>query len=404
MGKSVLSSGRNSLPTYLKKAKPEHQGDKHFDVFRLLGPDRTGKIPFLMTVIGVHGLIHLMGFVHAYHIFEVESFRQTITKPVGFLWMFTSLIFFAVVYLIATNKGRWWIPAFIAILISQILIFLSWQDAKFGTLLNLMILAPIIIEMATLNFSKNTNKEIELVRFRPFKNENTIVSEQMIGSLPLIVQKWLNNIGMVGNKSIQHVYLKQRGLIKLKPEQKNWYNAVAQQYVSLDRPAFLWKVNMPIRPYLSVFGRDLFINGKAEIKVKLAALVTAAKKENNDKINESSLQRFLLEMPWYPSLAAHPNVTWKIKDELSATATLSYQGITGSATFYFDKSGDLLKCSALRYKDCEKDAQRLECIGEVKATAVINEIKIPTEIDISWMLGEEKFTWYKLKIEEVVFS
>lgn len=83
---------------------------------------------------------------------------------------------------------------------------------------------------------------------------------------------------------------------------------------------------------------------------------------------------------------------------------MTYQGETGSATFYFNDIGDLLKVSAIRYKEHDDDSDLLECIGEVKKSRTIDGIKIPTEMNVSWVLEEGLFTWYKLEIYDVQYS
>ncbi|GAX90211.1 DUF6920 family protein [Effusibacillus lacus] len=359
---------------------------------------------FLIVVIVIHGLIHFMGFIKAFHIAEMDQLTQNISKPLGILWLFSGLLFFALLFFISANKDWWWMPAIVAIGTSQFLIFLTWQDAKFGTIPNLLIFIAIILGFALWNFNIQTNKEIHAILSQSKETEKTVVSEQMLAALPSPVQKWLTHTGIVGKEKIRNVYLKQTGLIKLKPDQKNWSKAEAEQYITTDKPAFLWKVNMSIMPLVNVTGRDLFMNGEGQMKVNLASLIPVVNVANNEKIDQSSLQRFLLELPLYPSAAMSPYVTWESIDDHSAAATMTYQGVTGSATFFFDDHGDFLKSSALRYKDSDESAQLIECIGEVKRNSIVNGIKIPTQIDVSWMLEAGKFTWYKLEIYDVVFN
>lgn len=361
-------------------------------------------IMLLLAILVVHGLIHAMGFLHAFQIVEMDEFNQNISEPISVVWPMLALLFLSLVIFITSNKDWWWMPAIITIIPSQLLIFQSWQDAKFGTIVNVILLIATCLQYAVWNFNRQTSKEICTSLSMSKSSEKTIITEQMISTLPFPVQNWLSRIGVIGRETITNVYVKQTGQMKLKPGQKNWYNVEAEQHITIEQPAFLWKVKMSILPLLNVFGRDLFVNGEGSIKMNLAAILPIVKQANNEKINESALQRFLLELPWYPTMALHPNLVWESNSNNSATATLSYHGVTGSATYFFDDEGDLIKCSAFRYKDNDENAKRLECIGEVKKINSVDGIKIPVQMDVSWMLDSGKFTWYKITIQDLAYN
>jgi len=83
----------------------------------------------------------------------------------------------------------------------------------------------------------------------------------MIKDLPQPIKNWLLNYRIIGKQKIYAVRLKQKGLIKTKTEETTWMKTNAEQYFSIDPPAFVWKVNMNMMS-LPVNGRDKFINVK----------------------------------------------------------------------------------------------------------------------------------------------
>lgn len=361
------------------------------------------KILFVIILL-MHGLIHLMGFLKAFGIMEISQLTQEISKPIGSFWLFVTLLYLVVSILFIFNKEWWWIPAIAAIVISQSLIILSWQDAKFGTILNIVILVVIIIGFAVWNFTMQTNKEINTLLSDEKSLVEEIVTDEMLHNIPSAVQDWLVNIGIVGKSKIHTVQLKQKGLMKLEPDQKKWSPALAEQYVTTDQPAFIWKVNMTMAPLIPVHGRDTFIDGEAEMQIKVAALFPVVNVAGNEKADESTLQRYLFEIPLYPSAALSPYIEWEDIDEFSAKATMTYNGVSGSAVYHFNKAGDLEKISALRYKDVDANGERVECIVEVEEQAIIDGIKIPTKLNISWVLDDGLFTWYKFEVFDVEFN
>ena len=88
------------------------------------------KYVFAFIVL-VHGLIHLMGFSKAFGVGQITSLTRDISKQTGAIWLLAALLF-----LIAGTgylfKKEWWqVVAAFGVVVSQILIILSWQDAKF---------------------------------------------------------------------------------------------------------------------------------------------------------------------------------------------------------------------------------------------------------------------------------
>lgn len=95
-------------------------------------------------IIVMHGLIHLMGFVKAFQLAETNQLTQTIQKPVGLLWLIAALLFIAGAVIFLLKNDWWWMITATALLLSELLIIMYWQDAKYGTIANVIILAGIV--------------------------------------------------------------------------------------------------------------------------------------------------------------------------------------------------------------------------------------------------------------------
>ena len=189
--------------------------------------------------------------------------------------------------------------------------------------------------------------------------------------------------------------------MRLDPDQENWLDAEAEQYVNVKEPGYLWHVDLPIMPLINTKGRDLFYQGTAFMEIKIGSLIPVVNAADNKKLNESSYHRFLLELPWYPTAALEDYISWQAVNEQSAKAVLSYQGTSVEATFNFEGDGKLRSVEALRYKDNNENAKRIPCIGEVKEYMTIEGFRIPNRINVTWMIDDEPYTWYKLEIFDV---
>ncbi|HEY9489620.1 MAG TPA: hypothetical protein VIQ51_14855, partial [Chryseosolibacter sp.] len=73
------------------------------------------------------------------------------------------LILTAVMFLTATiayfmRREWYWIPATAALLLSQVLIVIYWQDAKYATFINVLLLVAVIHSAAAMHFTKASTR------------------------------------------------------------------------------------------------------------------------------------------------------------------------------------------------------------------------------------------------------
>ena len=364
--------------------------------------EKTMRIA-LIILIGIHGIIHLFGFLKAFGITEFNAISQPISKTYGIFWFLTFLLFAITVILILVHSDYWLLSGFLAMIISQLLIFNYWSDAKFGTITNLIILLATIIAYSSFNFKTKIKRErIALFENSQLKNQEIITKVALL-DLPLIVQKWLTNSGIIGKQLISNVYLVQELHLKMKPEQIGWNKGTAKQYFTIQPPAFNWNINTEIKTFLSVVGRDKFENGKGEMTIKLFSLIPVANAKNDEKVNQATLQRYLAEIVWFPSASLSQYIKWETIDDYSARATMEYKGTKGSGEFHFDKDGNFEKFVAMRYQDSNA-IKPTEWTVIAKKSEERNGIKIPIECDASWELENGKWTWLKLKITDIHYN
>lgn len=353
--------------------------------------------------IGIHGIIHLFGFLKAFGLSEINGIEQPVSKSFGMLWLFAFLLFTLTVFLKVFQSEHWWIGGLLAVIVSQMLIFSFWHDAKFGTIPNIIILLLATIAFSTASFQDKIRKErIALFdKAQPFTPQ--VIQMDDIATLPPIVQKWLTFSGSIGKPNISNVHLVQELELKIKPEQTAWNKAKAEQYFTIDPPAFNWTMDTKMNSLLSLTARDKFVDGKGEMLIKLLSIFPVADVKGDKKIDQATLQRYLAEMVWFPSAALSSYIEWETVDENTAKATMEFKGTKGSGLFHFDDSGQFKEFIAMRYKDVA-DTEASKWIVRANKTEVINGIKIPTECEASWILNHEEWIWLKLRIKEIVYN
>jgi len=270
---------------------------------------------------------------------------------------------------------------------------------KIITLILIFIITASIIAsyIGKMNFQNQIRENKEKVLSSNNVIDNTIKKEELSDS----VANWLTNIGVFKSKRIKSISFNQEGLMKLSPDQKDYYKPEATQVVNVVEPGFLWTVDISMMPLINTKGMDFMYDGEGSMKIKVGYIVPVVNEKPNEKLNESTLSRYLLELPWYPTAALESYISWEEISDYIAEATINYKGIETSAKFFFDEDFQLTKIEALRYKEVTEDAERKKCIGEIKNYTEVDDLLIPDEIDVSWIENGEKFTWYKVQLKNI---
>lgn len=357
----------------------------------------------LIVLLFIHGLIHFMGFAKAFDYGNSISFTKEISKTTGILWLLVGLLFIISAILSVTKKDFWSILVIIAVVFSQILIFMFWKDTKFGTITNIIILLIGISAFGEYQFNTMIQKESREL-LKQIKVEKThVISENEISHLPEIIQKWMRNSGVIGKEKIVSVRLKQIGEMKTKPKNK-WMSFIAIQYFNTENPAFVWSTKVNFMPLVNLVGRDKMIDGKGEMLIKLANVIPVVNESNNEKINSGTLIRYMAEMVWFPNVGLNDYMNWESIDANKAKATFTLNGKSVSGIYTFSDEGNFKSFETDRYYGGRNDSnlEKWEVIAlDYKE---FNGVNIPNKCKINWKLKEGDFNWLNLEITEMEFN
>ncbi len=358
-----------------------------------------------LTVLGLHGLIHLMGFAKAFGFTDTRQLQLPVSRAAGFLWLLTCLLFLSSAFLLFLQKDYWWMAALPAVVLSQVLIIANWKDARYGTLINFVVLVPLIVAFAGWNFNRQFCGEATRILNASVVSGKEIIQTEQLNSLPAPVQRWLLRSGITGKETIQTVYIRQKGKMRTKPGARA-LSFSARQYITTGAPAFAWKARVRMNPLLYIDGRDLFEKGKGRMLVKFLSLYPVAD-ATGASTDQSAALRYLGELAWYPSAALSSRIKWEPVDSLSARATLQLENLSVSGIFHFHPDGDIAGFEAMRYYDRGRQGSTLEkwtAVHEPGAFLDTRGIRIPAKCRVTWKLAEGDFEWLELELAEVVYN
>ena len=119
--------------------------------------------------------------------------------------------------MVVLHYDAWWMTAAAAVVLSQALVVLYWQDAKFGTIANIVVLCGAVIGFGIWSF--NAGSRVELALFSvPAAAERKVLTREAVAGLPPAVRTWLERSGAVGREAARSVRLKQKGMMRTAPD------------------------------------------------------------------------------------------------------------------------------------------------------------------------------------------
>jgi hypothetical protein len=248
---------------------------------------------------------------------------------------------------------------------------------------------------------KRVNEEVTAM----FNNRNTassIITDDDLKGLPVPVQRYLRYCRVVGRPRIQAVRLKQTGVFRQKPDGK-WGNLEAEQYYTVNPPAFLWTARLESSPLVWVTGRDFYSRGKGNMLIRLFSTITVAD-ARGPELDQGAMTRYLSEIVWFPTAWLSKYIHWEAVDSSSAKVTMEYRGVSASALVSFNEKGELVNLVAERYR-MDGGAYSLDTWatpgGEYRE---FDGMMIPTRGEAVWKLKSGDYSYIKIEITSVEYD
>ncbi len=356
----------------------------------------------LAALLFIHGLVHLMGLsTKAVSLPSAQQLDHATNKA---WWLVSAVLFMISIPAVFIIHNNWWMFVFPAIILSQILIILYWQKAKWGTAMNIILLIPTILNFAAWKFHGDfemVHKQIRAANSSPGK----LVTPERLDKVPYPVQRWLKSSGCLGKPAANIVKLQQTGQLKTSPDGQ-WIAYKASQYTGINQPSFAWYAEMQQSPLLILKGLDQYYNGKGQMTISLSALYRVVN-ASGPNIDQGSLVRYLAEICWYPSASLNEYISWTAVDSLHAIGKIQIGKQQAEGLFTFTQDGRMTGFEAMRYMDRNPLPATLEkWVIRIESDSYKNfdGIRIPARSSVSWQLKEGEFLWLKMEITSLSYK
>lgn len=359
---------------------------------------------FLGSLLIIHGLIHLIGFAKAFDFANHIPFNKNISKPVGVLWLVGSVLFITACILFMLNKDLWWAIVLPGIFVSLALIISYWQAARFGVVLNVVFFLVAVTAWAEWRLENQFHKDVAAnledsnIYNRPF------LTLDAISQLPEPVQKYIIGSGALNKPIPTNFKIKFLGRIR-SDEKSDWIPFTSEQFNQIDSPTrlFFMKARMKGVP---ISGYHIYKEGTATMEIRLLSMFRV-QYQSGAIMNISETVTWFNDLCLFaPAALIDKRIRWQHIDATTCRAYFSSEGITVSATLFFNQEGMLINfVSHDRFRIAGDSApQQVPFLTPVKRFTQLNDHTVTGYAEATWQLPQGNLCYGQFTTKEIQYN
>lgn len=357
------------------------------------------KLVFIGIVV-IHGLIHLLGFLKAFELANISELTQNITRPLGILWLTTALLFVTTALTFAFKNDWWWAIAFVAVVLSQILVITFWQDAKFGSIPNLLVLGVVLLSLGSLLFERGYKQDVQNSLNRSHSLPTEILTDADIQPLPQAVQRYLNYVGVIGKPKVTSMRAVLAG--EMREKGKDYFPFTAEQYNFYNEPTRLFFMKGEMFG-MTVPGYHRYKDNSAMMDVRLFGMLSVIKVTGDVAYVADTVTLFNDMCLLAPATLIDERIAWQNIDDMTVKATFTNHGISINAILYFNTEGQLINfVSEDRW--AVADMKQYPFSTPVSNYRNLNGYNLPTYGEMIWHYPDGDFTYGKIEIKDIEYN
>ncbi|HKJ48195.1 MAG TPA: DUF6544 family protein [Christiangramia sp.] len=347
----------------------------------------------------LHLLIHSIGFAKAFHWIDSSGETMKMSGAQGFLCLLVSILLLLTIYYFHKKNPIWILLSILVIIISQVVILFNWDDAKYGSIINLIILIVAIISIAGWKF-ENKFREDKVRAILSSSPSNGKISNKDIEHLPLLVQKYIISAGFLGEPKIDNVLIRFTG--EMREKGKKWFKFRSEQFNVIQDPSrfFFMKAifkGIPTKGYHRYDGKS------ARMTIKPLSIFRI--------IDISSEELLLSEMVTYlndicifaPGALIGDKFTWEEDGENTVKVNFTNNGRTVSAILEINNSGQLINFFS-RDRYAVNDTNKYLFSTPVGGYQTNNKFNLATYGEAIWHYPDEEFVYGKFDLMELLYN
>ncbi len=356
-------------------------------------------------LIGLHGLIHLLGPANAFGWASMPQVRTLISATGGILWLTAAVLIVAAAISVAIGARWWWWLALPGAVLSQALIIEAWSDAKFGTIVNLIIAIPLLLlalDARPDSFRSRFARE-RAALMRRTTREAPPVTEVEVATLPPLFQAYLRRVGAVGRPHVRSVRVEFEAQMRSSATAP-WMPATATQYDVFGPPARLFHMNAT-RAGIPMDVWHRYVDGAATFQVRVASLFSIID-EHGPVLTRAETVTIMNDVVVFaPAAVLDLPFTWETTGDDTLHATFSNAGHQVSATLTFDSAGDLVGfVSDDRWQAPPPSERNVPWSTPISGYRVLDGIRVATHGEANWIAPTGEWTYGRFDVRSIAYN
>lgn len=268
------------------------------------------------------------------------------------------------------------------------------------TILLLLSSANIYSQNMKKNYKKAVIEALETTNNKP----SEILTKQDLSHLPLIVQKYLKYVGVIGKAKVLNFRAEFKGGIRSKSTDE-FMPLTSVQYNFIENPTRIFYIKAK-KKGIPAIGLHLYKEQQAIMKVKIMGLFTVVDAKGFE-MNQGETVTVFNDMCFMaPATLINSNIKWENIDELSVKAKFTNGNITISAVLYFNEKGELINfvsndrfetTDGKTYKNYPWETPVLNYIN-------INGYRLPSKAKLIYQRPTENFCYGEFELVNIEYN
>ncbi|MCU0385926.1 MAG: hypothetical protein MUE38_07845 [Flavihumibacter sp.] len=346
------------------------------------------KILFLVLIL-LHAGIHFLGL------------RKS--PQVGWLWVLTGILLLVFAYLYFREVNYAWLAGGVAILISQWLLISNWKDARYGTILNLLLLFIVLVEFGAFRMLKHFDILIASRLKNNPTNISQLITETDMVHLPPIVKKYLSYTNSVGKPKIFNFRAVFKGGMRSNPDD-SYMPMKTIQYNFTEEPSRFFRFTAT-KAGMPVAGIHRYDSAGAIFKVKLLnwfPIIDAKGHQLKQAETVTVLNDFCFIAP---GALIDKRIQWEQVNDTVVIARFTNPPFTVSAHLYFSAKGQLINfISNDRFETDGKTYKNYPWLTPVSDYKELNGYRLGTRAGLWYDRPDGKFQYGELELVEIEYN
>ncbi len=357
---------------------------------------------FLTILLAAHGVMHLLGFAKAFGFAKLPSLSMPLSRMSGALWGVTAVLFLVACAVLVSGNDRWWMPAAIALILSQPLIILNWHDARFGTIANLIVLLAVIIGASVWDFRSRYTASVFRIAERTHALPEQRIAEADLGLLPQPVQRYLRATGVVGTVRPRSMRIMFEGSIR--DFDGPWMPFTSVQTNRFDQPARFFWIDATMKG-LPTKGLHAYENGKATMLIKLLGSVPVMEAQGPEMDKAETVTWFNDLCIYAPGALLDARISWAEVDDHSSKATFTNGDRSISAILVFNAEDRLVDfISDDRYAMANGKAESMRFSTPLRDHRMISGLVLPGYGEAVWLRPDGPFVYGRFTLRSIAYD